>query len=136
MGDTNWEERHETTSDCTGARRNIGDRHHRNPDTGTGQVGLGLGHGGFALGAFIGAALARPAYGYGYYPAYSYGYYGYGYPAYSYGYGYYPAYSYGYGYYPAYRYGYYGGYRPFYRPAFYGGYRVAPRAGIYRARWR
>ena len=65
--------------------------------------------GGFALGAIVGSAFARPYYGYGYgYPAYSYGY-GYGYPADSYGY---PAYSYGY---PAYYgygdrnyYGYYG----------------------------
>src|SRR5262245_10024769 len=68
--------------------------------------------GGFALGAIVGSAFARPyyaypysGYGYGYrsyYPAYSYGYpaYGYGYPAYSYGY---PAYSYGY---PGYRFGY------------------------------
>ncbi len=68
--------------------------------------GWGWGLGGLALGAFIGAALVRPAYAY--YPAYRYGYpaYSYGYPAYSYGY---PAYSYGYGY-PAYSYGY--GYRP------------------------
>jgi hypothetical protein len=57
--------------------------------------------GGFALGALVGSAFARPYYAY---PAY-----GYGYPAYSYGY---PAYSYGY---PAYYgygdrtyYGYYG----------------------------
>ena len=42
--------------------------------------GWGWGLGALALGAFVGAALARPAYAYGYYPAYSYGY-----PAYSYG---------------------------------------------------
>jgi hypothetical protein len=45
--------------------------------------------GGFALGAIVGSAFARPYYGYGYgYPAYSYGYpaYSYSYPAY-YGYG-------------------------------------------------
>src|SRR5262249_26832359 len=45
--------------------------------------------GGFALGAVVGSAFARPYYGYGYgYPAYGYGYpaYGYGYPVYSYGY--------------------------------------------------
>ena len=95
--------------------------------------GWGWGLGAFALGAFVGAALARPAYAY--YPAYSYGYaypaysYGYAYPAYSYGYAY-PAYSYGYG-------GYYGGYRPYYRrPALYGGYRVARRVAVHRARWR
>jgi hypothetical protein len=76
--------------------------------------GEGWGLGAFALGAFVGAALARPAYAY--YPAYSYGY---AYPAYSYGYG-----------------GYYGGYRPYYRPALYGGYRVARRVAIHRARWR
>ena len=96
--------------------------------------GWGWGIGGLALGLFLGAALARPAYAYGYYPAYSYGY---GYPAYSYGYGY-PAYSYGYAY-PAYSYGYggyYRGYRPYYRPALYGGYRVARRVAIHRARWR
>jgi hypothetical protein len=58
--------------------------------------GWGWGLGGFAVGALVGAALARPYY---YRPAY----YGYAYPAYSYGYAY-PAYSYGYG-------GYYGGYR-------------------------
>jgi hypothetical protein len=51
--------------------------------------------GGLAVGAIIGSALARPAYGY----------YGYGYPAYSY-YGYAPAY-YGYAYSP----GYYGCWR-------------------------
>jgi hypothetical protein len=45
--------------------------------------------GGFALGAIIGSAFARPYYAY---PSYS----GYGYPAYGYGY---PAYGYGY---PAY----------------------------------
>ena len=104
-----------------------------------GRRGLGWGLGGLALGLFIGAALSRPAYAYGYgYPAYSYGYgpaygyassgygngpegyasYGYGYPAYSYAsYGY-PRYGYGGGYYrPAYRSVYYGGYRPAYRPA-------------------
>ena len=47
--------------------------------------GWGWGLGAFALGAFLGAALARPAYAY--YPAYSYGY---AYPAYSYGYAYPP----------------------------------------------
>jgi len=52
--------------------------------------------GGLAVGAIIGSALARPAYGY-------YGYYGY--PSYSYGYA--PAY-YGYAYSP----GYYGSYAP------------------------
>jgi hypothetical protein len=92
--------------------------------------GWGWGLGALALGAFVGAALARPAYAYGYYPAYSYGY-----PAYSYGYAY-PAYSYGYAY-PRYAYGgYYRGYRPYYRPALYGGYRVARRVAIHRARWR
>jgi hypothetical protein len=80
--------------------------------------GWGWGLGGFAIGALIGAALARPYYAYGY-----------GYPAYGYGYGY-PAYSYGYGY-PAYRYG----YRRFYGPRFYGGYRAARRVAIHRARW-
>ncbi len=108
--------------------------------------GWGWGLGGLALGAFIGAALVRPAYSY--YPAYSYGYgypaysYSYGYPAYSYGYGY-PAYSYGYGY-PAYSYGYGGYYQPRlrsayayggYRPAVYGG-RVVRRVAVHRARWR
>ena len=57
--------------------------------------------GGFALGALIGSAFARPYYAY---PSYGYGY---GYPAYSYApaysYGYAPAYSY-YGYSPAYSY--------------------------------
>ena len=52
--------------------------------------------GGFAVGAIVGSALARPYYAY---PSYGYGdgpYYGYGYPAY-YGYAYsYPPY-YGYG---------------------------------------
>jgi hypothetical protein len=52
--------------------------------------------GGFAVGALVGSAFARPYYGYGY-PAY----YGYGYPAYGYGY---PAY-YGYSYPPYYGYG-------------------------------
>jgi hypothetical protein len=62
--------------------------------------------GGFAVGALIGSALARPYYGYGYgYPAY----YGYGYPAY-YGYGH-PAY---YGYPRYYSYGFYAP-RPYYR---------------------
>src|SRR5262245_20048512 len=51
--------------------------------------------GGFAVGAILGGALARPYYG-GYYPAYSY-YPAYGYP--SYGYSYAPAY-YGYAYAP------------------------------------
>ena len=53
--------------------------------------------GGFAVGAIIGSAFARPyyAYPYGYGP-----YYGYGYPAYAYG----PAY-YGYSYPPYYGYG-------------------------------
>ena len=58
--------------------------------------------GGFALGALIGSAFARPYYAY---PSYGYGY---GYPAYgyapAYSYGYAPAYSY-YGYSPAYSYG-------------------------------
>jgi hypothetical protein len=62
--------------------------------------------GGFALGAIVGSAFARPYYAY---PGYGYGYPAYGYPAYGYGY---PAYSYGY---PAY-YGY--GDRPYY--GFYG----------------
>jgi hypothetical protein len=50
--------------------------------------------GGFALGAIVGSAFARPYYAYPHY-GYGYGYpaYGYSYPAYSYGY---PAYSYGY----------------------------------------
>jgi hypothetical protein len=67
--------------------------------------------GGFAVGALVGSAFARPYYaypGYGYgYPAYSYGYpaYSYGYPAY-YGSSYsYPSY-YGYG--DRNYYGYYG----------------------------
>jgi hypothetical protein len=57
--------------------------------------------GGFALGALVGSAFARPYYAYRY-SGYGYGYrtYSYGYPAYSYGY---PAYSYGY---PAYSYSY------------------------------
>jgi hypothetical protein len=84
--------------------------------------GWGWGLGGLAAGLLIGAALARPAYGYGY-PAY-----GYGYPAYGYGYGY-PAYSYGYAY-PAYGYGYYGGYRPRVYAR-----RAARRVAIHRARW-
>jgi hypothetical protein len=50
--------------------------------------------GGFAVGALIGSAFARPYYAY---PSYGYGY---GYPAY----GYAPAYSYGYA--PAYSYDY------------------------------
>jgi hypothetical protein len=88
--------------------------------------GWGWGLGGLAIGALIGAALAGPAYGYGYgYPAY-----GYGYPVY-YGYGY-PAYSYGYRS-SAYRYGYYG--RRVYRPRAYAGYRAARRVAIHRARW-
>jgi hypothetical protein len=58
--------------------------------------------GGFAVGALIGSAYARPYYGY----------YGYRYPAY-YGYGY-PAY-YSYGYPRYYNYGYYAP-RPYYRP--------------------
>src|SRR6266540_1927789 len=69
--------------------------------------GWGWGLGGLALGLFIGAALSRPAYGYGG--------------------GYYR---------PAYRSAYYGGYRPAYRPAVYGGYRVARGVAIHRARWR
>lgn len=62
--------------------------------------GWGPAIGGFAVGALIGSAFARPYYGYGY----GYGsYYRYGYPAY---------YSYGY---PAYyNYGYYAP-RPYYR---------------------
>src|SRR5262245_59343164 len=64
--------------------------------------GWGWGVGAFAIGALVGAALARPYYrSYYYYPGYSYGY---AYPAYSYGYAY-PAY----GYYGR-PYGYYGGY--------------------------
>src|SRR5436190_5761701 len=81
--------------------------------------------GGFAAGAIIASAFARPYYGYGYGYGYPYRYASYGYP-YSYGYSYYrPAY---YGYYrPAY-YGYYrpaysfGYYRPAYRRAYYGFY--------------
>ena len=58
---------------------------------------MGWGLGAFAVGALIGAALWRPAYGYGYgYPAYGYGY---GSP-YGYGGGYYRAY-YGYAYQPS-----------------------------------
>jgi hypothetical protein len=68
--------------------------------------------GGFALGAIVGSAFARPYYAYPYYG------YGYGYPAYSSGY---PAYSYSYGY-PAYSYGY---------PAYYG-YARAPYYGYAR----
>ena len=46
--------------------------------------------GGFAVGAIVGSAFARPYYAY---PSYGYGpYYAYGYPAYGYG----PAYSYSY----------------------------------------
>src|SRR5262245_10062 len=64
--------------------------------------GWGWGVGAFAIGALVGAALARPYYArsYYYYP----GYYGYAYPAYGYAY---PAYSYGYYGGP---YGYYGDY--------------------------
>ena len=87
--------------------------------------GWGWGLGAFALGAFVGAALARPAYAY--YPAYSYGY---AYPAYPYGYASQLSHS------------------PmptslfvwlwrllcrlpaYYRPALYGGYRVARRSAI------
>ena len=65
--------------------------------------GWGWGLGGLAIGAIVGAALARPYYARPYY--YAPGYYGYAYPGYSYGYGY-PAYSYGNAY-PA-----YGGYYP------------------------
>ena len=54
--------------------------------------GWGWGLGGFAIGALVGAAIARSTWGY---PGY-YGYGGYGYPAYGYGYGS-PAYG-GYGY--------------------------------------
>ena len=42
-------------------------------DTAHARWGWGWGLGAFALGAFVGAALARPAYAYGYYPGYSYG---------------------------------------------------------------
>ncbi len=59
--------------------------------------GWGPAIGGFAVGALIGSALARPYYGYGYAPYYSYGYpayYSYGYPSY-YSYGYPSYYSYG-----------------------------------------
>ena len=71
------------------------------PTTADARWGWGPALGGLAVGAIIGSALARPAYGY-------YG--SYGYPAYSY-YGYAPAY-YGYAYSPGYyscwrgRYGY------------------------------
>ena len=144
--DINWEEHHETTSDCIRARRHLGDGHGCHADTGArlaGGLGLGprwLGAGlvhwcrAIASGLRLWLWLPCLLYGYGY-PAYSYGY---GYPAYSYasyGYGY-PAYSYGYGggyYRPIYRSAYsYGGYRP--RPAVYGGYRVARRVAIHRAR--
>jgi hypothetical protein len=65
--------------------------------------------GGFAVGAVIGSALARPYYGYGYgYPAS----YGYGYPAY-YSYGYPRYYSYGYPRYSSY--GFYAPSRPYHR---------------------
>ena len=80
---------------------------HRGGWGGGGWGGAGIG---LAAGALIGAAIAAPAYGYGYAPAYGYGYapaYGYGYdddsPAYApaaYDYGYAPAYGYGYA--PAY----------------------------------
>ena len=74
--------------------------------------------GGLVAGGLIGAAFARPYYGYPNY--YGYGY-GYGYSPYAYGYSYpyysdyaYPSYSYGYGY-PygggGYYRGYYGGWR-------------------------
>jgi hypothetical protein len=65
--------------------------------------GWGPALGGFAVGALIGSAFARPYYAY---PSYGYGYgpaYGYGYPAY-YSYGYGPAY-YSYSYPPYYGYG-------------------------------
>ena len=42
-------------------------------DTGTRSLGLGLGPRRIRAGPFVGAALARPAYAYGYYPGYSYG---------------------------------------------------------------
>jgi hypothetical protein len=67
--------------------------------------------GGFAVGALVGSAFARPYYAY---PAYGYGYpaYSYGYPAYSYGYPAYYGYSYSYPSYYGYGdrtyYGYYG----------------------------
>ncbi|HEY6702794.1 MAG TPA: hypothetical protein VI010_01745 [Xanthobacteraceae bacterium] len=67
------------------------------PTTADARWGWGPALGGLAVGAIIGSALARPAYGY------------YGYPAYSYGYA--PAY-YGYAYSPGY-YGYYAP-RPYY----------------------
>jgi hypothetical protein len=65
--------------------------------------GWGLALGGFALGAVVGSAIARPYYEYGY-PAYSYGYPPYGYGSYGY-----PAYSYGYAR-PYYGYNYYRGF--------------------------
>ena len=119
---------HETSVDRHAARRRSRREH---DETGGGPLGLGWGLGAFAVGALIGAALWRPAYGYGYgYPAY-----GYGYPAYGYGYGY-PAYSYGY---PAYGYGYgspygYGGgyYRAYYGYAYQPSRRV--RRAVYRYR--
>src|SRR4029453_9674829 len=61
---------------------------------GGGWGGRGIGRG---AGSLVGAAMAAPAYGYGYAPAYGYGYapaYGYGYDDDSYAYA--PAYSYGY----------------------------------------
>jgi len=65
--------------------------------------------GGFAVGALVGSAFARPYYAY---PSYGYGYpaYSYGYPAYSYGYPAYYGYSYPsyYGYGDRTYYGYYG----------------------------
>jgi hypothetical protein len=58
--------------------------------------GWGPALGGFAVGALVGSAFARPYYAY---PSYGYGYgpyYGYGYPAYySYSYSYPPYYGYG-----------------------------------------
>src|SRR5262245_29562087 len=67
------------------------------PTTADARTGLWWGPplAGFALGALVGSAFARPYYSSPYY-GYGYGYpgYRYGYPAYSYGY---PAYGYGYG---------------------------------------
>ena len=71
--------------------------------------------GSLAVGAIIGSALARPAYGY-------YGYYGY--PSYSYGYA--PAY---YGYAPAY-------YGHAYSPGYYGYYAPRPYYSCWRGRYR
>ena len=88
---------HETISHCIGTGGQPGGSHDSHADRRacSAAQGLGLGVGAFAIGALVGAALARPYYArsYYYYP----GYYGYAYPAYGYAY-------------PAYSYGYYGGY--------------------------